>query len=396
MGLDRQTVIDIKNDLTTAYTKRFNDDSFLRVERYDLTADKDRNLLAQATRIRYDQMAAYINTIDANYNADYARKIAYDMAPDTGGRSSTLRTFGKDAHIYMAACRITLDAMLALRGERLFPFNVNGFCDPEHATTYAVRRETKPTKTSNGAVHTHPKAGTVHKQFEQLLDYVRAGIHTYLPGEAGGGKTTAARQVAKVLEVPFYSVSANPQMSKHDLFGYMDAHGNYVGTELYDAVKHGGVYLIDELDAAKGDILTAINSVVDSSPEVSFPHERVTKHDDFIVISSGNTIGKGATADYQRNKIDGATLDRFSFITWDYDEALEREFSENDTWVDTVQRIRKIVHETGTRMLVTPRASLTGAKLLAVGRPFDEVLDTVIFKGIAPDTANKIKAKAGL
>lgn len=40
--------------------------------------------------------------------------------------------------------------------------------------------------------------GTQHKQFENLLKYIKAGVNVYLVGSAGSGKTTAAKILQKL------------------------------------------------------------------------------------------------------------------------------------------------------------------------------------------------------
>ena len=51
----------------------------------------------------------------------------------------------------------------------------------------------------------------------------------------------------------------------------------------------------------------------------------VKRHPKFICIGAGNTYGTGPDRVYVgRQELDGASLDRFDFLEWAYDETLER------------------------------------------------------------------------
>lgn len=67
-------------------------------------------------------------------------------------------------------------------------------------------------------------------------------------GPAGSGKTTIASQVAQALGLDFYCYGAISQA--FEFLGYYDANGKYVETDFYRAFKHGGLVLMDEMDAS--------------------------------------------------------------------------------------------------------------------------------------------------
>ncbi len=224
--------------------------------------------------------------------------------------------------------------------------------------------------------------GTQHHQFETLLKMVSAGVNVLMVGPAGSGKTYTAREVARALDKRFFSASVGPQSSKVDFMGYMDANGRYVRTNWREAFENGGVFLIDELDAGNPQILTTINQTTENGT-AGFPDGQVERHADFIVLASGNTYGRGADRMYVgRQQLDGATNDRFAILNWEYDEVLEREITGNDQWVKRVQTIRKAVEKLKIRHIVSPRASINGARLLATGIPREQVEEMLIWKGL--------------
>lgn len=233
--------------------------------------------------------------------------------------------------------------------------------------------------------------GKQHKQFGEIFQCIKAGVNVALVGPAGSGKTTAVKEAAKALELEFYSKSVSAQTGSHEFFGYQDANGNYVRTIFRDAFENGGVFLLDEFDAGNPNVLAALNQAT-ANGECAFADGMVTKHDDFIVVMAGNTFGHGANSEYVgRNKIDAATLDRFVFIHFDYDEEFETQLSTNKDWAKKIQTLRKIANDKKIKTIISPRATLNGEKLLQVGMSEKQVLQLTVFKGLHEDEIKMLK-----
>jgi cobaltochelatase CobS len=243
---------------------------------------------------------------------------------------------------------------------------------------------------------TTPKGSTVkmgyqHKHFEQLLKLMSAGLNVWLAGPAGSGKTQAAENVAKALDKSFFPYSVGPQTSKTDLIGYMDAHGKYVRTIFREAYEHGGILLLDEIDSANPAVLTMINAAL-ANGYCSFADQVVARHADFACIASGNTYGSGANRVYVgRSQIDGATIDRFFFMEWTYDTALEEFISKDSNWLKIVHAVRAAVEQHKLRHIVGTRAIMFGEAALASGLTQAEAVEGVIWKGLDETAKNKIK-----
>ena len=239
--------------------------------------------------------------------------------------------------------------------------------------------------------------GAHHKLTPLLIKVLSTRINgkrpsAWLAGPAGSGKTTAAEQVAKALDLPFYSTGAI--QTEYKLTGFVNAEGEIVRTPFRDAFEHGGVFLWDEIDGSNPNALVAFNQAL-ANGHCAFPDKMVEKHKDFVAIAAANTFGSGATVQYVgRNRIDAATLDRFVFIEWSYDESLERQIAGNDDWVDIVQAFRRAVDELNIRHIVSPRASIDGAGLIAAGLSIKEVRELVVRKGLDNDQWNKLVRKA--
>jgi hypothetical protein len=267
--------------------------------------------------------------------------------------------------------------------------------------------------------------GVQHSSFEALLKCVAQRVNVWLPGPAGSGKTSAAHAVAEALTLPFYAVSVGPQTSQSQLLGYYDANGKYVTTQLRQAYEHGGVFLLDEVDAGSPAVLVTINALL-ANGHASFPDKVVERHKDFVLIAAGNTYGQGADRQYVgRQQLDAATLDRFAVLDWEYDPTLEAhyaglpldvfdglpkakawKFLPADDAANVQARCEEYAREAvkvrravatfgkGLRLLVGPRSTYTGLSLIRAGFKVQDVLELVVWKGCDKDTRSKVEQAA--
>ena len=234
--------------------------------------------------------------------------------------------------------------------------------------------------------------GVCHKLTEQIAQVCNLGIHQMLVGPAGSGKTTCCEKVSEILNLKFFPMSVGPQTTKSDLLGFVDAGGSYHSTPLRDAFENGGLLLLDEVDAANAGVLTIINALL-ANGYCSFPDAVVKRSDNFRCVCACNTYGRGADRMYVgRNQLDAATLDRFAVVDFDYDEEMERAIAGNDDWVRKVQRYRHRAFDLKMRVVISPRASIYGAKLLASGMDMKLVEELVVWKGVAEDIRCKLQA----
>jgi MoxR-like ATPase len=236
------------------------------------------------------------------------------------------------------------------------------------------------------------KVDRAHRMLEPVLMTVVAGASPMLVGPAGSGKTTLAEQVAKLLKLNFYMEAR--VTSEYKLLGFLDATSRVVRTQFREAYENGGVFLFDEMDASDADALTAFNAAL-SNGSCAFPDKLVKRHKDFYAIAACNTFGRGADRQYVgRNQLDAATLDRFEVLEVDYDEQLELEISGNPEWCRRVQKVRKAIAVEKVRHIVSPRASIMGARMLAAGMDRETVEEACIWKGL--DAANRARVAARL
>ena len=239
------------------------------------------------------------------------------------------------------------------------------------------------------------KRDHVHKDYPIVMAHIAAGVNTAIVGPAGSGKSTMFSQIAEDLGLDYYITGAVQQESK--IMGYNDANGKYVRTPFRDAFEKGGLFVMEEFDGCAAKAALALNNAV-ANEESDFPDGMVKRHAKFICVMAGNTFGTGASRQYVgRTQLDAATLDRFCFLDIGYDEALEMyaaklafDDAATEGWVHTVQLFRKKVEQSGIRHVVSPRASIMGAKLLKQGLPLTVITKSALHKGLSKDQINQL------
>lgn len=240
------------------------------------------------------------------------------------------------------------------------------------------------------------KEARVHNLYSDLLACLKRRLNVFMVGPAGSGKTRAVEMASATLGKDFFCQSVSGQTTLAHLFGYMNASGVYVATGFRHAFEKGGVFLLDEGDAGNANVITAINSAL-SNGYCSFPDGMIAKHPEFVFVAAGNTYGTGANRQYVgRNALDAATLDRFVFIEWPYDEVLEASLVPQSyiDWVDLVQCYRKAAELNQIKMIISPRATLQGYELLDEGFDLDKTEKMAIWKGVDPTVIEKVKKAA--
>lgn len=258
-------------------------------------------------------------------------------------------------------------------------------------------------KSPDGTVK--PIEGAVHRVLPEVLTMLQAGENVWLTGPAGTGKSTIAHQCADALGVPFDSISLTVTTPVSEIVGYRDANGTYQDSAFYrvyalcdecgpDDCRHGlngGLFLFDEMDNGSPNTVGKGNEAM-ANGSMSFPHKRVARHPRSYIVAAANTFGTGPDRQYVgRCQLDAATLDRFATVTVPIDEALETQVAhaqgadrdQVDALLYKVRRLRAKAEELRMNVVISPRASIFGAKLLAQGVSMDRVTDVRIRKGIS-------------
>ena len=232
----------------------------------------------------------------------------------------------------------------------------------------------------------HEVSGLFHKDFEKVLKLVNNDIPTMLVGPAGSGKNVCIKQVADALGLEMYYT--NNVSNEFKITGFVDAGGVYHETEFYKAFKNGGVFFLDEIDSSDPSALIILNSAI-SNGYVTFPHEKVERHPGFRCIAAANTWGNGRDFQYVgRNALDGASLDRFVSISFDYDESLEKELYPNKNILEFVWEARKKAFENHIRHIFSTRTIKYAYEMEEAGFEIDTIIQSVFIKEMNADDIN--------
>ena len=224
-----------------------------------------------------------------------------------------------------------------------------------------------------------------HEKLQEVLNFVMANEPVYLVGPTGCGKNHICKQVAKILDLPFYFSNAVTQ--EYKLVGFTDANGVYQETQFYKAFKNGGIFMLDEIDASLPDALIILNAAI-SNGYFDFPAPIgfVEAHPDFRIIAAGNTWGYGADIQYVgRNQLDMASLDRFAVVYMDYSYNVESALCPNQELHNFLREYRGSIYSNGLMSTVSYRAF---RRMYLLEEQFDnlsECLDSCLCKGLCKD-----------
>lgn len=246
--------------------------------------------------------------------------------------------------------------------------------------------------------------GTPHKVFDEAIECLGMDMPLLLVGPAGSGKGFLAQHLADGMGVRFGFSSCSEGMSEGMLLGRgvpLAEKFLYLQSSFVDFYENGGLFLLDEIDAANPNVILILNECL-SSPHLSIPNRMdkpyAEKHEDFYFACNANTWGTGPNMEYVgRNRLDSAFLDRFigSTIELEYDNRVEGEIAKSylgaDEARDVLKRywgIRKKLTEMNIRRIWSTRGLEKMCRALAAGKEMGVLLDRHT-RGWTQDEKNK-------
>ena len=232
--------------------------------------------------------------------------------------------------------------------------------------------------------------GIFHNAMPDLMFNIVNGIHTYLPGPPGSGKTHSAIQCAKELGGKYSAISFGPTTPESRLTGGMTANGDFFEPALLKLIRSSienpdiiHLQILDEMDNGHGGILATLNSIL-ANGEMTAPNgDHLVIGKNLVFIACANTYGTGPTAEFAgRNKLDAATLDRFDYLPWDTDESVETalvhavigDSTLANAWLDVWRTARRNAKDHGLKVFVTMRGAVRAAESIAAGRTIEKAL----------------------
>ena len=249
----------------------------------------------------------------------------------------------------------------------------------------------------------HKVEGIVHEKFERLLQLAQARQNIFLPGPTGCGKTHICQQIADALDLPFYFISCSAGMSEGVLGGRLLPTGDagrfeYVISEFVEAYENGGLFLLDEIDAADANVLLVINAAL-ANGKMSVPNRPenpvAERHEDFICIAAANTFGTGSNRLYAgRNTLDAASLSRFQIgtVPTDYDKRVEKAVCPDEELCTLFWKYRENINEYRLERTMSTRFFVDAYKMKTEFNWTRKDIDEAFFSGWSDDEIYKVKS----
>lgn len=160
--------------------------------------------------------------------------------------------------------------------------------------------------------------------FYEIIDDVLAGNNVYLIGEAGGGKTYTAEQIAKTLKREYVTLNCSQYTSPLEILGGQSVEGFKEG-KLIDCWKNGKILILDEMPKLDPNTAGLFNDALAKSSKTKPAEDAkinsanteeppIERNNDFAVIATGNIYpNEKPKAQYLgNNQQDLSLLDRFS------------------------------------------------------------------------------------
>lgn len=239
--------------------------------------------------------------------------------------------------------------------------------------------------------------GRVHPVFEQVMFHIGAGDSVMLVGPKGCGKTYLSIDVAKALNLDYGMLSLSGGVTESRLFGRNVPNVQTGQNEFHPGLfiemfEGGGLFLLDEVDAADPNMIVALNSAL-ANGEVAVDRAKnpvITKHDDFVCIAAANTWGTGADRQYVgRNQQDSAFTERFVQIAMTYDHDLELDLGKNHIkFVERFHRVRANVEKARLERTVSTRFLVRAINWIERGKDEDYAME-MLFAGWRDDERRK-------
>lgn len=204
----------------------------------------------------------------------------------------------------------------------------------------------------------------ISPQIEKLARMVKEEYDSEFPvnnimlyGEAGAGKSTAAKILAQLWGLPYRFINLSLNSEESDLIGTYrpkeDGTFEFFEPAFAQTFRNGGVIELMEINYARPGALGVLNSALDDTGKITLGNgEVVTRHPNCIIIATTNVDYAGC------QKMNEALKDRFHQIVYieklpndDLIEIAMRASGNNDRaliakMVDAVQKISiKIVEE---------------------------------------------------
>lgn len=160
-------------------------------------------------------------------------------------------------------------------------------------------------------------------------------------GDAGTGKTSSARHIAHLWQVPFVQLECTPTLTETDVVGQFVPTSEkgvavWRDSELVTAIQQPSVVLLNELSRMSSKSASYFLRLLQEGEVYIKPLGRTIKvHPECLIIADMNIGYKGVTPQ------DEALLTRFRMkVEFEYDPTIERNFIPSDSLLELATKLR--------------------------------------------------------
>lgn len=135
-----------------------------------------------------------------------------------------------------------------------------------------------------------------HALRELVVWFMNPSDPLYVFGPTGSGKSSLIRQVAAKLNYPVFDITGHGRLEFSDLAGHLTVESGSMRFQhgpLALAMKHGGLFLLNEIDLLDPATAAGLNGVLDGAP-LCLPEnggEIIVPHPMFRFVATANTNG---------------------------------------------------------------------------------------------------------
>ncbi len=163
-----------------------------------------------------------------------------------------------------------------------------------------------------------------------------------LTGETGVGKTLLIRSFCMKNKLPYYRIVMNAGTTVEDIIGQnvMDEEGRFkfVYQVLIKFMKHGGVFVFDEINAGQKEILHILNSITDFERKAIVTQHKgevIEACDNFLVVACMNPPDE-----YNLNEMSKSLKSRFTPYYFDFDEKIDEQVLKDEKLLKFTKAVR--------------------------------------------------------
>lgn len=243
------------------------------------------------------------------------------------------------------------------------------------------------------------------------------GKNLYLTGPTGAGKSSVVEQFLNRVKMPCWRVGCHGRLEFHELVGRLTIlPGNggmgFVYGPLAEAMKYGGVLLLDETDLLHPSTAMGLNPILDGGALV-IPQtgEAIEPHPSFRIAATGNSAGGGDETGLYRGvqRQNVAWMTRF-FATLKVNylpEATEKALlakvapkilpNFRESMVKMANDVRKLFLDQDTEVVISTRELLSWARLatamnvMSDAKPLNDALDLVLLNRANAEDRAKVQ-----